>query len=331
MGAAPASPRGSAGARVDRKDVAPSSIDAGNARAGSALHRPAACGAGAIMVTGGVPGGPGRPAPISPVPHVTARGLSFHVLELAAERRGPAPPVALLHGLLVGNLASWYFTAAPALAEQRRLWLYDLRGHGRSDRPPRGYDLASMAADLEALADQGFRDASAGPPPAPSRLSLVGHSYGGLVALRFALDHPGRVERLAMIEPPLPPSRFAELVAFAHLPPEERLAALPETLRSLVPAGGKRARKLTATLDALVNETSLLADVGAEPDIPDAELGRLDCPLLCVVGDRSGCRAIGERLARAIPRSELTVLEGGHDLHLEATSALSRTLREFLG
>ena len=45
------------------------------------------------------------------MPQVTANGLAFHVQELGAGR-----PVVMVHGLLVGSLASWYFTAAPALA-----------------------------------------------------------------------------------------------------------------------------------------------------------------------------------------------------------------------
>ena len=67
---------------------------------------------------------------------VTARDLAFHVQEL-----GSGPPVVMLHGLLVGSLASWYFTAAPALASRHRVRMYDLRGHGRSAPARTGYDL----------------------------------------------------------------------------------------------------------------------------------------------------------------------------------------------
>ena len=105
--------------------------------------------------------------------------------------------VVMLHGLLIGSLASWYFTAAPALAKRHRVMLYDLRGHGRSERVASGYDLVTQTGDLQELADR-FDDRP---------IDLVGHSYGGLIALRFALDHPGRVRRLVLVEAPLPPSR----------------------------------------------------------------------------------------------------------------------------
>src|SRR5678815_1667039 len=58
------------------------------------------------------------------MPLVAANGLQFHVQEL-----GDGRPVVMLHGLLIGSLASWYFTVAPALAPAHRCRLYDLRDH----------------------------------------------------------------------------------------------------------------------------------------------------------------------------------------------------------
>lgn len=81
-------------------------------------------------------------------------GVTLHI-----ERLGETgSPVVMLHGLFVGSMASWYFTAAPALAESNRVLLYDLRGHGKSERARSGYDVRTMTADLEAVADAFAHD-----------------------------------------------------------------------------------------------------------------------------------------------------------------------------
>jgi pimeloyl-ACP methyl ester carboxylesterase len=246
---------------------------------------------------------------------MAARGRAFHAQEMGDPQ---APPAVLLHGLFVGSLASWYFMSAPALARSHRVLMFDLRGHGRSDRPKDGYDLASQTADLAALAD-----AFDGRP-----LDVAGHSYGALVALRFALDHPGRVRRLALVEAPLPPSRFRDFDDFLARSPEEMAGLLPSDLRAVVASGGRRAARLVESLGFLAKETTLIADLRAEPDIPDADLARVTCPTLCVYGDRSSCLPVGDRLARAIPGARLRVLPGGHYLHLDATAALTAALLE---
>ena len=248
---------------------------------------------------------------------VVANGARFHVQDLGA---GPRPPVVMLHGLLVGSLAAWYFTAAPALAEQRRVRLFDLRGHGRTERAREGYDVASMARDLEALAA----------PLGDGPIDLVGHSFGALVTLRFALDHGDRVRRLVLVEAPLPPSRFEELSQFQARSPAQMIEALPPDLRAFLASGGRKAARLVESIRFLTQDSTMMRDLAAEPDIPDAELAKVACPTLCVYGDQSSCRAVGDRLSRALPNGTLQLLHGGHYLHLDATAALTAAIVEFL-
>jgi pimeloyl-ACP methyl ester carboxylesterase len=245
---------------------------------------------------------------------VAANGLTFHVQE-----QGAGTPVVMLHGLLIGSLASWYFTAAPSLARAHRVRMFDLRGHGMSDRPATGYDTATMATDLDALT----RDLDA-------PFDLVGHSWGALVALRFAMAHPDRVRRLAIVEAPLPPSRFAEETGFLGATPDEMIASLPEGLRTIIAGGRRQAGKLLASLKALAFETSLLADLRAEGDLDDAALRAIAAPTLLLYGDRSSCRGAGERLARVMPGAHLEILAGGHYLHLDAKDALTAALAAHL-
>src|SRR5688572_33194757 len=80
---------------------------------------------------------------------VTARGVRFHVQRLGPD--AAAATVVFLHGLVMDNLSSFYFTLANPAAATARVVLYDLRGHGMSHRPATGYRVADLVADLDAL------------------------------------------------------------------------------------------------------------------------------------------------------------------------------------
>jgi pimeloyl-ACP methyl ester carboxylesterase len=265
------------------------------------------------------------------MPRVQANGLSLHVQAL-----GAGPPVVMLHGLLVGSLATWYFTVAPALARDCEVLLYDLRGHGLSTRTPSGYDLGTMVDDLDALLD-GMR-VTRGQP-----VTLVGHSYGGLVALAYALRRPERVARLGLVEIPLPPSKLDALAAvaarelavgigdFVEREPDAVLALLPEALRRTAgTATRRRGRRIVDGVGELLTRTTLLEDLRREPDLDDARIAALRCPVLSVYGDGSMCLDAAARLERALPRAVHRRLTGGHMLPLDARLPLTDLLASFV-
>ncbi len=253
------------------------------------------------------------------MPLISTNGVRHYLAEL-----GDGPPVFMLHGLFVGNLASWYFTCAASLAEKHRVIMYDLRGHGRSERPRSGYDVSTMTADLEGLIDA----MTAATPEAPVR--LVGHSYGALISLEYARRHPGRVEKLVVVEAPLAPEETGELTSFMSREPDEMLAALPAELRAEFDKGSRRARKLLSSLEFLATETTLLEDLERRGLPSDEELAAVRCPVLSVYGDQSPCLASATRLEAKLPDATSILLPGGHFLPLDAPEELSRALVEFL-
>jgi len=176
---------------------------------------------------------------------------------------GSGAPVVLLHGLFAASSASWYFTCAPGLSEHFRLLLYDLRGHGRTQRAKSGYDTATLQADLGALLD-----ALSWNEP----VSLVGHSYGGLIALAFALRHPDRVARLALVDAPLPPSTLPHLEEFFSRGPGGMAEALPPPMRAFLERGSRQSTRLLKNLSAesftkeqLLKEIEEIRKVSREP------------------------------------------------------------------
>ena len=243
------------------------------------------------------------------MPEVVTNGVRLNAVDL-----GQGPPLVMLHGLLLGNLATWYLTAAPVLARNYGVRLYDLRGHGRSERCRTGYDLATQVRDLEGLVDG--RD----------ELTLVGHSYGALVALRFALDHPARVRQLVLVEPPLPISDHQELMEFLARTPEQMLEVLPEQTRAAVSNGGRQGRRWLESLGFLTMETTLIDDIRSEADIEEDVLAALSVETDLITGRQSSCVPSVERLAGLIPGARLHRLDGGHFLPLESPKALTALL-----
>jgi pimeloyl-ACP methyl ester carboxylesterase len=113
-------------------------------------------------------------------------GQRFHYAEWGAPT---APALILLHGV-TGHARTWDDEAA-ALASRYRVLALDQRGHGDSDPSPHAdYTVATMSADVAAFADSLGLD----------RVSVVGLSMGGRVAIAFAGQAPRRVERLVIVD-----------------------------------------------------------------------------------------------------------------------------------
>lgn len=108
---------------------------------------------------------------------------------IACQQFGEGPDLVMIHGLAT-NRAFWYADLAQRLKAHFRVTLYDLRGHGYSERSEAGYGAQDLALDLQDLMDQ----------LEIQQAHLLGHSYGGGIGLELAVLAPERVLSLVMLD-----------------------------------------------------------------------------------------------------------------------------------
>lgn len=126
------------------------------------------------------------------------RGFEPHWIDTEAGRifarsKGNGPPLVLLHGFPQTHVM-WH-RLAPALAETHRVVCMDLRGYGWSSAPKgdpahETYSKRAMGRDVIAVMEQLGH----------VHFAVAGHDRGARIGYRLALDHPGRVERLCLLD-----------------------------------------------------------------------------------------------------------------------------------
>lgn len=250
--------------------------------------------------------------------------LETNGVRLNCQPLGSGPLLVMCHGLVFGSIATWYFTAAAKLATRFHVVLYDQRGHGKSDLMASGYDLETQASDLAGLVEH-YQSSNL-----YEKVTLVGHSYGALIAMHYALRYPERVAKLVLIDAPLPASRYV-YPSMAGVDSREALErCFPTNIRQKMMQGSRSAQRLQERMDYLFLQSTLRADVAAAHDVEDEMLRRLTMPVLCLYGRDSDCLAAGERLARVLPDARLEVLPCGHFIPVEAPEAMTSHLDAFL-
>lgn len=252
-------------------------------------------------------------------------GVRFNVQRQAAAPPGyrAAPqvqdryPVAFVHGIVWDDLSSFAGTLAPAVCSSgREAILYDLRGHGHSQRTPSGYRLDDAVNDLGGILDQLDVD---GP------VHLVGRSYGGAVALAAALRWPRRVASLALIESHVTAPGWGkqiadQLIDVAVAVDDENVNAWLET------NGDPKLRHCARVAAELVDTTTIVGDMASAAPLPTDSLRHLDCPVLAVYGAESERSDAGHELHRTLPDCRLELLPGHDDAVLEHATDTVRDL-----
>lgn len=251
---------------------------------------------------------------------IESRGVKIHF-----ERLGPSDrdAVVFIHGLVMDNLASFYFSVANAVAENHDVVLYDLRGHGKSSQTATGYTVADMVADLHAVVMGTVARA----------VHLVGNSFGGVVAVSFARAYPELAKSIVLIDAHLGEAGFADQMADTlSLEGEERDRQIAKSFEHWLGRHSERKRnRLAAHAEALITKTTLVSDIRATPPLRAEDLRSLTLPVLALYGEKSDLRESSERLLGALPNCKIKILVNcTHAILWEATAELRDEMAYFL-
>jgi haloacetate dehalogenase len=281
-------------------------------------------------------------------------------VRIFVRRSGSGPPVLLLHGFPQTHLM--WRDVAPMLARDFTVMCADLRGYGRSgcplSRPDHSpYSKRVMASDMAAVATKlGF-----------SRFAVAGHDRGGRVAYRLALDHPEKVERVAVLDiVPIADAweRADKRLATGYWPwsllaqpeplPERLVSAAPDAVvdnalgswgssphafSPEVRAAYIEALRDPAHIHAICEEYRAAATLDHAHDREDRQAGRcIACPVLALWSGRGplgswyaeagGPLALWRAWASDVRGGPL---DGGHFFPEEIPQRTAQELRDFFG
>ena len=272
---------------------------------------------------------------------ITIRGLKICLCTWGPEE---GPLVLCLHGILEQG-AAWSEVAIRLAQKGYRVIAPDLRGHGRSDRVGKGgsYNLIDFLGDIDAIVEV----------LAGKAFILVGHSLGSVLGAIFATIRPQRIKNIVLVETILPTAEESDDPTTALANQLNSMASPPQhPVFPDVKTAAERLRRATPAISPSL--AMLLAERITEPceggvrwrwepllrtrtGISLNGIGRsrylkllqkIKVPITLVYGDKSNFNRIEDlnKQQEAMPNATKVVVSGGHNLPLEAPSALAKII-----
>jgi pimeloyl-ACP methyl ester carboxylesterase len=273
-----------------------------------------------------------------PLQHVTIHGHS-----VGYRRAGSGEPLLLIHGL-AGSSRTWD-DVIPALSEHHDVIAPDLLGHGESAKPMGDYSLGAFA--------NGLRDFLS-VLDVPS-VTIVGHSFGGGVAMQLAYQHPHLVDRLVLVGSGGLGREVSWLLRALTLPGAEYLMpiAFPKPLVDRATQVGRQLGRRNirsphlaemwraySSLAGAQNRSAfvrtmrgVIEPTGQVVNASDRLYLAAHVPTLIVWGDHDGIIPVAHAYAvhELVPTSRLEILDGvGHFPHVEDPERFAEVLLDFM-
>lgn len=269
--------------------------------------------------------------------------VTIHGHSVGFRRGGSGEPILLIHGL-AGSSRTWD-DVIPALSEKHDVIAPDLLGHGESAKPLGDYSLGAFAS--------GLRDflSVIGVPS----VTIVGHSFGGGVAMQLAYQHPHLVDRLVLVGSGGLGREVSWLLRLLTLPGAEYVmpVAFPKPIVDRATDVGRqlgrrniRSPKFSemwraySSLAGAQNRSAfvrtmrgVIEPTGQMVNARDRLYLAAHIPTLIVWGERDGIIPVSHAHAahELVPDSRLEILDGvGHFPHVEAPEVFSEVLLDFM-
>jgi 2-succinyl-6-hydroxy-2,4-cyclohexadiene-1-carboxylate synthase len=253
--------------------------------------------------------------------------IAVNGIEVSVADHGSADdhPLVLVHGF-TGRASDWD-GVVDDLTQHRRVLTVEHRGHGHSTNTGDAstYTFDQLVLDLAAVVDALGLE----------RFDLLGHSMGGVVAMRYALAHPERLTSLVLMDTGAGASHDEVAATFMRAGIEraraEGLLAVHEQLARFLPEETRATVRQNFELMDPVAFCALGEELLTHPSILD-QLAGLALPTTVLVGEHdAGLRSAADDLAAAIPGARLVVVpDAGHSPQVENRAAWLEAMRSHL-
>ncbi len=244
-------------------------------------------------------------------------------IELYYEIHGKGDPIIFIHGW-ADDCSIWKHYIE-SFARKYKVIVYDHRGHGRSDKPEGNYSIKTLANDLYALTqrlDLG-------------KVTLVGHSMGGMTVLVFALDHPNVIQKLVLVGACAKmPILNSIMGIMRYIIPYKKFLRLSQKSGYYKPSE----QLIKRSMDMAMNTSKYAAyeslkEMTQHYDIR-REVSNIEVPTLIIVGekDKNMPVTLSQYLNKEIKGSILQVIaNSGHTVMVEKPNEFGQALEKFIG
>ena len=223
-----------------------------------------------------------------------------------------AESITFVHGI-GGSLSNWVFHYSIFLMQSYKCIAYDLRGHGNSFYPKKGYRLMDHTEDLESIQVEN----------SSKNKKIVAHSYGGNIALKWAMKYGTKDDILIILDTPDLPVPSDTIHSFVHdiqavlnkdfTPTSKFAVQLTESILEKKSKINRPAQNYKKRLSQL-SGTNFENEIVLDQPFTEKELLKIAAKVVLIYAQKDDNIPYASRLMAAIPTCQLFTLDADHQL-----------------